>query len=264
VIGTSPLTFPVDVTAYVSRAGSAHGYWRNAPPTPSYFGYCDVPALMPILIGPKTRRAIAQHDAHAVEADGDEPRAPIELHIRAGVVETKTKVDHDDDKRVIEDQRAIHHALAADHADLLASWQHAADTLNGSVTTTWPPLLTVPRAFGSTTIALTWPTTEQSSASAAIELVVDARKAKLWTLEREPLPTPNTISIADRPFLAIGDIPIPMDQLARIVARAEIMSITVRRHATIRIAGHEPKPEILEALLDLLGALCGAPSDPYR
>ncbi|HEX5063086.1 MAG TPA: hypothetical protein VFV99_27110 [Kofleriaceae bacterium] len=264
VIGTSRLTLPVDVTAYISRAGAAHGYWRNAPPLPSYFGYCDVPALMPILIGAHTRRAITQHDAHALEADGDEPRGPIELHIRAGDVETSTKLDHDDEQRVIDDQRAIHHALAADYAEVLASWQRAADELGGSVATPWPPVLTVPRGFGTTTILLTWPTTEQSAASASIELIADARKAKLWTLEREPLATPNTIAIADRPFLLIGEIPLAMDHLDRLVRRAEIMSITVRRHITVRIAGHEPTPDVFDALLDLLGELCGTPSEPYR
>lgn len=264
VIGTSRLALPLDVTAYISRSGAAHGYWKNAPQLTGYFGYCDVPALMPILVGPHTRRAIKQHDGHAPEADGDEPRGPVELHIRGGEIETTTKVDHGNELSVLDDQRAIHHALAIDHADVLASWQRAATQLGGTVAAVWPPVLTVTRGFGTATILLTWPSTSQSAASAAIELVADARKARLWTLEREPLATPNTIMIADRPFLAIGDIPVPLDHLARLVARAEIMSITVRRHITVRSAGHEPKPDMLEALLDLIGELCGAPTEPYR
>jgi hypothetical protein len=255
---TSPLALPEHVTAYVSRGGGGHhGYWRNAPiGLAGYFGYCDVPALMPIVIGPATRAALLAHDA------GD-TRTPVALHIHDGTIETTSKAAPDD-RRALDDLIAIHHALATDHEDVLDSWKRAADALCGTLSTAWPPLLTVPRRFGSTTIALRWPPSTQAGSAPAIELAVDARGAKLWSIEREARPTPNARDIAGRPFLVMGHIPVAAEHLARVVARAEIMSIIVRRYVTVRIATHTPDPDVLEYVLELLGAICGAPTDPYR
>src|SRR5829696_9117762 len=61
VTSASTLALPA-LTLYVARRGSAHGYWCNAPPMASYFGYCDAPALLPMFVGAKTCRAIASHD----------------------------------------------------------------------------------------------------------------------------------------------------------------------------------------------------------
>jgi hypothetical protein len=263
---TSRLALPAHVTAYVSRGGGGrHGYWRNAPiGLAGYFGYCDVPALMPLVIGPQTRAALLDYDTQRrIDPTLQDMRSPVVLHIHDGTVETTAKAA-DDDSRALDDLIAIHHALAADHEDVLDSWKRAADVLAGTLSTAWPPLIEVPRAFGATTIALRWPPSTQAGSTASIELVADARGAKLWSIEREAQPTPNAIDIAGRPFLVMGRIPIAFDQLARVVARTEIMAITVRRYATVRIAGHTPDPDVLEHVLDLLGAICMAPSEPYR
>lgn len=264
VTGTSPLALPAAITIYVARSGPAYGYWRNAPPGLSkYFGYCDAPALMSILVGPKTRRAISAHDGRRSQLETDEPRETVELHVHGGNVETTTTVDSDN-RHVIEDQLAIHRGLAEDHADLLASWQAAADRLGGSLATRWPPVLDVPRSHGATTIALRWSSSTAPGSEAAIELVADARGAKLWSLELEPRATPNSIRLGGREFLVMGDIPLPRDQLAKLIARADILSIIVRRHVTVTIARSTPDVDMLEALLDLIGALVNAPSEPYR
>ena len=70
--------------------------------------------------------------------------------------------------------------------------------------------------------------------------------------------------IAERPFLVMGDVPIAMDVLQRIVVRAEIMSIVIRRHVIVRSARSTPDVAVLDALLELIGELCGAKSEPYR
>ncbi len=57
---------------------------------------------------------------------------------------------------------------------------------------------------------------------------------------------------------------MPLDQLARAVERADIMSIIVRRYVTVRIGLSSPDPGALEAVLELLGHICGANSEPYR
>jgi hypothetical protein len=265
VVGVSSLALPVDDTLYICRAGGAYGYWRNAAPgLAGYFGYCDAPALMPLLVGERTRQAIKHHDTPpGPDPPLEDTRYSVALHIKQRSVETTT-VTAAADRAVLEDQLAIHQAMADDHAALLDAWKDAADQLHGSVATTWPPVLTVPRAHGSTTIALNWPLTTASGSEASIELTADARGAKLWSLEREPRKTPNSIAIADREFLVMGDIPVGMEILNKLVARAEIMSISVRRHVVVRIGRSTPDAGVLDALLELIGDLCGAKSEPYR
>ena len=265
VSAVSHLLLPDEVTLYVSRGGGAHGYWRNAPPgIAGYFGYADAPALMPLLLGERARRAVKHHDTPPwSDPPMEDTRGPVALHIHARNIETTT-VTADNDRAVVDDLLAIHSALADDHAALIDAWKDAADQLHGTVANTWPPMLTVPRAHGSTTISLHGPSTPATGSEASIELVADARGAKLWSLEREPRSSPNSFAIADRDFLVMGDIPIAMDVLQRLVARAEIMSIIVRRHVIVRIARNTPDVGVLDAMLDLIGELCRAKSEPYR
>ena len=265
IVGASSLGLPVDETLYVSRAGGAFGYWRNAPPgLAHYFGYSDVPALMPLLFGQRARHAVKHHDTPPwSDPPMEDTREPVALHIHGRSIETTTTTAAID-RAVLDDQLAIHHALVEDHAALLDAWKSAADQLRGTVASTWPPVLTVPRAHGSTTISLTWSQSTATGSEPLIELTTDARGAKLWSLEREPRATPNSIMIADRPFLVMGDVPIAMDALQRIVARAEIMSIVTRRHVIVRSARSTPDVAVLDALLELIGELCGAKSEPYR
>lgn len=266
VTGVGALALPAEVTAYVSRDGGAHGYWRNAPPgLRDYFGYADTPALMPLVVGAATRRAIARHDRPDWASDPEmlDTRQPLALHIRGGSVETTTKVD-DKDSTVIEDQLAVHRALAEDHAAVLASWQRAADALGGQVASVWPPVLTVPRGFGTIAIALRWPATTQPGAQATIELAADARGAPLWLIEREPRPTPASQSIGDRHYMVVGDIPVALDDLARVVARADVLSIHVRRHVTVQIVASTPDVAVIEAVLELLAQVCSGATGPYR
>jgi hypothetical protein len=255
VTGISALTVPFGVTVYVARAGVAHGYWRNASPgMRKYFGYCDAPALMPIIVGRRTRRAIVDHDnAHETVA----------LHIRGDEIETTTKVDRND-ASAIEDQLAIHRALAADHRDVVDAWRAAAEALGGRVVTSWPPVLTVPRAFGATTLVLRWSRSMQAAAWVGIEATADARGARLWSLEREIKASPNSVSIAGHPFLVMGEPPLSLEQMTRWLERIEIVSIDVRRNVTVGITGHMPDPVVLDALLELLGTLCNPASEPYR
>jgi hypothetical protein len=267
VTGVSHLLLPEEATLYISRSGAAHGYWRNAPPgMAGYFGYSDVPALMPILIGRNTRDAIKQHDSPSwatEQQDLRDTRESVALHIRGRSVETTTKIDNND-SGAIDDLLAIHHALIADHERLLDDWKSAADQLSGTVETRWPPLITVPRPHGSTTIALRWSPSTAMGSEAWLELTADARGAKLWSLELEPRATPNSIEIGERQFLVMGDIPIAKDALDRIVTRADLLSINVRRYVIVRIARSTPDVALLDSLLDLIGELCGAKSEPYR
>jgi hypothetical protein len=264
VTSVSSLALPIDTALFVSKSGGAHGYWRNtAPGLSGYFGYCDLPALMPLLVGPRTRAALLAHDSPSWSSapPSYDTRAAVELHIRDRTVETRTRT-YDVDSTVLDDQIAIHHALAADQEALLASWRKAADELHGMVSDPWPPLLTIPRAFGATMIGLRWPSAGLGNAT--IDFSADARGAKLWLIEREPQPTPKCLVLADRPFLAVGEPTIALDKLARIVARTELLSINVRRHVTVRIAQYTPDPALLDAILELIGEICGAGADPYR
>ena len=264
VTGTSPLALPVDATVYIAKSGAAHGYWKNVAAMKGYFAHSDVPALMPVLVGDATDRAIAAHDKpRSVMVEIEGPGETVELHIRERTITTTTKVASENE-RVIEDQLWIHRGLAADHEAVLDSWKAAADELRGSVATTWPPVITVPRNFGSTTIGLHWSPSTHVSARASIAFSVDARGARLWSMDREPQATPNTHMIAGHHFLVMGEIPIPADQLARVVFRTGITSINVRRHATVYIDRHTPDVEKLEAVIELLGTLCGSSSEPYR
>jgi hypothetical protein len=257
VTGVSPLALPTRVTLYISRTGRAHGYWRNAPAASGYFGFCDPPALMPVLVGPKTLEAIASHDKLNNEED-------VALHICDGTVETMTKVDDDND-RVVAEQLAIHRALGADHEALLDTWLKAAEQLRGTVATAWPPTITIPREFGSTTIALRWPASTQAGEQATIEFTVDARGAKLWSLEREAHPSPSSRIIANRHFLVMGEVPSAIaDQLARLIARTLVVSIHVRRHVVVRIVANAPDVDVIEDVLELLAGVCGGAPEPYR
>jgi hypothetical protein len=251
VIATSALTLPAEVTVYVSKHGSAHGYFANASlALGGAFSYCDPPALMPLAVGRRATRALADRD--------------VTLHIHDHVVTTASEVVDDEPAAAYDDHRAIHAALAADHADALDAWQQVATELGGTLTTRWPPVIDVPRGFGNTTIALRWSPSLQIGAQAVIEFLADARKAPLWSLEREPRPTPSTVDIAARPFLVLGHIPVARDRLARVVTLADILSIIVRRNITVRCAGVHPDTAVFEAVLDLIGELCGPPSLPYR
>jgi hypothetical protein len=263
VTSVSSLALPIDSSLFVSKGGGAYGYWRNAPPgLAGYFGYCDSPALMPIIVGPRTRAALFAHDSPTWSSSPSfDTRGPVELHIRDRIIETRTRTD-DVDSTVLDDQIAIHAALAADQDALLASWRKAADELHGIVSDPWPPLLTIPRAFGPTMIAMSWPSAGLGNAT--IDFSADARGAKLWLIEREPQRTPKCLMLADRPFLTVGEPTVALDKLARLVERAEILSINVRRHVMVRIAQYSPDPAILGAIVDLIGEIAGAGAEPYR
>lgn len=255
--GASTLVLPELVTAYVSKTGSAHGYFANAPiGLAGYFSYGDPPALMPVVVGARTRRAVVEHDRI-------ETRQPVVLHIHDRKIETVARVDAEDDG-ALDAQLAIHEAVAADQDRVLDAWKEVAEELGGVLTTAWPPHVHVPRGFGAVEIALRWPPSTHASSQAVIEFLADARKAPLWSVEREPQPTPASVEIAHWPFLVMGTVPMAMERLARVVELADVLSINVRRNITVRIAGVSPNAAIFEAVLELIGELCGPPPEPYR
>lgn len=254
---TSALVLPEAVTAYVSKTGSAHGYFANAPiGLAGYFSFGDPPALMPVVVGARTRRAVVEHDRI-------ETRQPIVLHVHDRKIETVARVDADD-TGALDAQLAIHEAVADDQEAVLAAWKQVGEELSGTLTSAWPPHLHVPRGYGGVEIALRWSPSTHASAQAVIEFLADARKAPLWSVEREPRPTPATIELAHRPFLVMGTIPMAMERLARVIELADVLSINVRRNITVRIAGVSPNAAIFDAVLEVIGELCGPPPEPYR
>lgn len=266
VRATSALALPIDVTLFVGRRHGSHGYWSNVHVdlrtrwSKHYFAYCSVSPLASMLLGEATLRAIASHDAHLENPDDPIADPPhVELHVRGGLVETTTVVPGDIDS-VVDDQLAIHAALGADHAALLESWRVAAVALGGELVRAWPPVITVPAPFGTTTIELQWPSTEQRGAHASIALTVDARHAPLWNLEPG---IPNGTVIGGRVFLVTGQPPIDVQELARAVTEAGLVSIHVRRDIHVRIARSRPDAEELAIVLDAIAKLV-PPSAPYR
>src|SRR5690606_29946461 len=99
---------------------------------------------------------------------------------------------------------------------------------------------------GPITIALGWSTSERRAAPAWIELGADARRSPVWTMERQPGPIPNGTVLGQHVFLVTGDVPIDVATLDQVVARADILSIVVRRNVVVRIARSTPDAAILE------------------
>jgi len=275
VRASSTLALPIDIALYVARAGGDHGYWSNVS-LPlrdtwggAYFAYSSLPALVHVLVGERTLRAIAAHDrpdpvdpADENASSVTERQATVAVHIRARIIETLSAVDSGNE-RVIDEHLAIHAAFAADQDAFVTRWRDVAESLGGMLASTWPPVLTVAREYGLVSVALHWSTSERRGASAYLELAVDARQSPTWTMERSQSAVPASVVIGGAMFLVTGDAPADLETLAPFVLGTDPVSITVRRNTVVRVASHDPDTALFEKLLALPALLCGR-GDPYR
>jgi hypothetical protein len=261
---TSPL--PEKLLLFVSERGMDHGFWRDLRVGDvafdrRFFTFCDTPALLPLVLGPATRRALA---------DGDS----IVLHARDWRVKT-TSVAAAKDAVVLDRHLAIHRALADDHRAVLADWKRRIDDAGGRSDDGWPPTATLLRPSGALVVNLAWtrPTTrdaadwEDAAQSLRTEVTAhDDRERKQWTL-REVRATAPTHVLGGRSFVLAGTLPFALPTLDAIVERSDIASIAVRENRiTVGLRGLATARQLDGAvrIVQLVVDALAESSSPYR
>jgi hypothetical protein len=229
IAGESDFAVPEKMILFVSERGMDHGYWRDllvgdAQFDARYFIFCDTPALLPIILGARTRDALRDSD--------------IELYVRDNRVKT-TSTCPDSDAGAFERHVAVHLALANDHHAFLASWKARMDDAQGRGDAVWPPTATLIRPTGKLTVNLAWtaPTTRDASdwdaaaQSMRTEITAHDDKARAqWSLREVDETTPCTHVLAGRRFVLAGKLPFAVAQLETIVDRAQLATIAVREN----------------------------------
>jgi hypothetical protein len=236
ITGESDFAVPEKMILFVSERGMDHGFWRDlrcgdAAFDARFFIFCDSPALLPIVLGARTREALRGGD--------------IELYVRDNRVTTigvSTDIDAASDRHV-----AIHRALGDDHGAFLAGWKERISDAQGRADAVWPPSATLLRPAGSLIVNLAWsaPTTrdasdwESASTSMRTEITAHDDKARAqWALREVDETTPCTHLLAGRRFVLAGKLPFPLAQLESIIDRAQLTTISVRENRiTVGVRG---------------------------
>lgn len=237
ITGEGDFAIPEKMILFVSERGMDHGFWRDLACGDvlfdhRFFIFCDNPALLSIVLGSSTRRALSNGDAT--------------LYVRDNRVKTTAMAKHDD-AAAIDRHLAIHRALGEDHRAFLASWKERISDAHGRADAVWPPSATLLRPAGSLIVNLSWsaPTTrdasdwEAAARSMHTEITAHDETARAqWSLREVDQTTPCTHLLAGRRFVLAGKPPFALAQLEAIVDRAQLATIAVRENRiTVGVRG---------------------------
>ncbi len=255
------------MTLYITAGTVRYGYWRDllvgdAAFDRRHFVYSDNPALLPVIVGPETRRAIT--------AAG--PRFALHVHRSQIVSEEQTDVV---DEALAERHHAVHAALAADHARAIERWRGFAELFDGRVLAKWPPVLALYRPIGTIVMSLTWQLPQSTDLadwascgeSLASELVAERGAAgSPWRLDPGLATIGAHRRIGDRHFEVTGEPALSRAELDDAVTRAGIRALRVDRLVTVELAGMVGDRARLEAAIRLMTRIVApsAPDSPYR
>lgn len=258
---TSESAFPVPepLLLFVSRKGLDHGFWRDyrigdAAFDQRHFVYSDTPALLPLVIGPATRRAIG---AKTLLADA------LTLYAVNGVSRV-SGTNRASDETAIERHLEVHRALAHDHADLMAAWTALVDKVHGRAAPHWPPAGTLMNPIGSFRVSLVWLPRDEDSLRTRI-VGQDGRPRARWTLrEAEPFEEGN-LEVGHRRMILTGIPSLPRSILEQLVGRGAIASIACASDVSVTVHGVATESQLATMVRVLEQVLKAADSGaPYR
>ena len=224
----SEFPVPEKLILFVSERGMEHGYWRDLRVGDDafdwqFFIFCDSPAILGIVLGPATRRALTGAQS-------------IVLYVRDGRVKT-IGLARAKDTDTLDRHLAIHRALATDHRAFLERWKEHIIEAQGRTDAVWPPTGTLLRPTGTLLVDLSWtaPTTRDASdwedAGMSLRTQVtahDDRPRLKWTLREVGPTTPRSHVLAGRPFQLVGQLGMSLATLEHIIGRADVTFVAVR------------------------------------
>lgn len=265
----APFPVPENLILFISARGMEHGFWRDLTVGDkifdgAFFVFCDTPALLPLVVGPATRRAL--RDFHRL-------RDALTVYVRAGVTRVIGTCD-EDDPLAVDRHLAVHRALAEDHRACLAGWQELMAGAHGRADEKWPPVATIMSRTGTLTVHASWtaPTTRDGAdwdlSADSLRTHInghDGRKRKRWTmLEMEP-GVAGTHQLGRRHVTLLGEASISMPLLDELVYDGDIVSITCGSSVSVAMRGLAGTRQmntglrIIELIVDPRGT-----GSPYR
>lgn len=258
---TSESAFPVPepLLLFASRRGMDHGFWRDYRIGDSafdqrHFVYSDSPALLPLVIGPATRKAL-----------GAKTRLDdaLSLYVVGGVTRV-SGTNHADDVTAVPRHMDVHRALARDHADLVAAWAALVENVHGRAEPHWPPAGILMNPVGALRVSLAWVPRDEDSLRTHL-VGQDGRSRVRWKLrEAEPFEDGN-FSLGDRRMVVTGTPTLPRAQLEHLVERGAIASIACATEVRVAVRGVATEAQLGAMVRVLEQVLKAADSGtPYR
>lgn len=258
---TSESAFPVPepLVLFASRKGMDHGFWRDyrigdAAFDQRHFVYSDSPALLPLVIGPATRKALG---AKAWLDD------TLSLYVVDGVTRV-SGTNHGDDVTAVPRHLEVHRALARDHADLVAAWAALVEKVHGRAEPSWPPAGTLMNPVGALRVSLVWLPRDEDSLRTLV-VGQDGRRRGRWKLrEAEPFEDGN-LELGRRRMVVTGTPTVPRAALEQLVERGVITSISCAAEVQVAVRGVATEAQLGAMVRVLEQVLKAADSGtPYR
>ena len=258
---TSESTFPVPepLLLFASRKGMDHGFWQDyrlgdAAFDQRHFVFSDSPALLPLILGPQTRRAIG------VKTQLDDA---LSLYVVGGVSRV-SGTNHGDDITAVTRHLDVHRALALDHEELMAAWTALLSKVHGRAEPHWPPAGIVMNPVGALRLSLGWLPKDEDSLRTKLA-GQDGRARARWKLrEAEPFEESN-LEIGHRRMVLRGNPTLPKPQLDQLVDRAAIVSISCAAEVRVAVRGVATEAQLGNMVRVLEQVLKAADSGtPYR
>lgn len=258
---TSESTFPVPepLLLFASRKGMDHGFWRDyriGDPAfdQRHFVFSDSPALLPLILGPQTRRAL-----------GTKTRLDdaLTLYVVGGVSRI-SGTNHGDDTTALARHLDVHRALARDHEELMAAWAALVEKVHGRAEPHWPPSGIVMNPVGALRLSLAWLPKDEDSLRTKLA-GQDGRPRARWKLrEAEPFDESN-LEIGHRRMVLAGTPTLPRAQLDQLVDRGAIVGISCAAEVEVAVRGVATEAQLANMVRVLEQVLKAADSGtPYR
>ena len=240
VASDAPFPIVEPLLLFVSRKGMDHGFWRDfrvgdADFDRRHFVFSDTPALVSIVVGPATRRAI----------DADVPlEDSLTLYV-SGFVARVTGSNDSDDPTAIERHLAIHRALAADQLAFLDAWRELVTSVAGRTESRWPPTAIVMNPVGALQVHLGWtPATlrgvdwgEREDSLRTYVHCNDGRPRSRWSLRAPDPYSASNFEAGGVRFVLRGKPTIARPVLAQLVERGGIASIFAGDDVKVAVRG---------------------------
>lgn len=259
---------PEPVILFVSRWGMEHGFWRDLPVGDllfdrEHFVFSDTPALLPLIVGPATRRAIGDHGR---------PDA-LTIYVRNGATRTRGTNDVNDTQAIAR-HLSVHRALAEDHRVLLERWQQLMTTAHAKGDASWPPSGTLMSRVGTLLVNTAWtrPTTreaqdwEASAGSLRTQITAhnDGKLKSRWSLH-EVIGGIATHTFGNRRFMVYGTPTVGLALLGDLLHQGAITQVLASNQVVVSLRGLAGSRQ-MHAAVELIERSLGAEgsTSPYR
>lgn len=268
VASHSELLVPEPLLVFASRKGMEHGFWRDfrvgdARFDREHFVFSDTPALLPLILGPATRAALA------AAAPLDDALA---LYIRGGLCRV-TGTNDGDDEQALRRHLAVHRGLATDHQAFLAAWKELVSGVHGRAEAVWPPVGVVMTRVGGLRVFVRWtPATETEAdwlvREDSLRTVIvghDGRPRARWSVkEVSPGVQPN-FEVGTNRYLLSGAPTLARPVIEQLVRRTQFVSLTCSRDASISVRGIASESQLSEMVRAIEQILQATDTgSPYR